>query len=403
MRRLALLLPVLLCACPSISTTDGGTFTVGPEGTKGIVIDTSTGVAIDVPAGAVADEKRITVVPQADGIPEVPGRKRISLGYRFFPNSVTFAVPMKLYLPWDESRLVPGVDPGTYDMRRQTATEPYLALPGTATHTALKVVEAQTDKLGLFWLTSPIEANVSTLTIEPEEVALMVGGTQQFTAEVKDPTGKVLDIPVRWSTIPPRVGHISDGGLFTADDPGTATVTARAGTALATATVRVQGSAPGPTSFIHENPFPTGNDLWGGTVLPGPLGVAFVGANATVLTRDGFGVWKRVFSSPGITLKGIAGTSIENAVAIGQFGTNGVLVEMANNMPRVTTYPFNDVVPDHLWFDGTYGLAIGSGNNALMRGPGGAWSKVYNPSNEPIRAVIGGSGRTSTRPRSRCT
>ena len=148
MRRLVLLATGLLCACPSISTTDGGSWTVGPEGTKGIAIDTSNGVAIDVPAGAVQTDTLITVTRVEMGIPEVPGRKRISAGYRFSPSTLKLAVPMKLFLPWDEMRLVQGVDPGTYDMRRQTQTDPYLALPGSAANTLLKVVEAQTDKLG---------------------------------------------------------------------------------------------------------------------------------------------------------------------------------------------------------------------------------------------------------------
>src|SRR6185369_1890651 len=98
-----------------------------------------------------------------------------------------------------------------------------------------------------------------------------------------------------------------------------ATVTVRAGSQSASAEVHVKGSTVGPSTFVHENPFPTGNDLWGGTV--GPLGTAFVGANGTVLIRDGAGAYTRAFSSPALTLKGIAGTTLQNAVAIGSFGT----------------------------------------------------------------------------------
>lgn len=396
MRRLVSLLTLSLCffACPPpISTVDGGQLTVGPDGTNGIVIDTASGVAIDVPKGAVATDTLITIIVVDTGIPEVPGRKRISFGYRIAPSSLKFASPIKLFLPWVDNRVPAGVDTGTFDMRRQTTMDPYLALPGTVTHTelGLKNVEAQSDRLGLFWLTSPSEANVATLTLTPEEVFLNVGDTQQFVAEVKDPTGAVLAADLHWTTLPPRVGSITDGndgGLYTAKDPGTAMVTARAGSQSAVATVHVKGTAVGPSTFVHENPFPTGNDLWGGTV--GGLGTAFVGANGTVLVKDAMGKYSRAFSSPGLVLKGIAGTTLQNAVAVGTYGTAGVLVELSGTAPKVTT--FTSALPQHLWFDGTYGMAVGTGNDVLVR-RGTAWVKEYNPSFEPLLSVVGdGSG-----------
>lgn len=383
-----LLLTPALFACPSVSTIDGGVFVVGPDGTgTTIVVDTMYGVGISVPKGAVSEETAISITLVDQGIPEVPMRKRISYGYRISPSTLKFNSPIKLYLPWVENRLVNGVDPGTYDMRRQTTMDPYLALPGTKTITEAKTVEAQTDRLGLFWLTSPLNANVATLTLEPEEVTLNVGDTQKFTAEVKDPTGAALAVDLKWSSIAPRIGSITDGtdgGFFTAKDPGIATVTVRAGSQSANATVRVRGATVGPSTFVHENPFPTGNDLWGGTV--GAIGTAFVGANGTVLIRQPTGTYARAFSSPGLVLKGIAGTTLQNAVAVGAFGTNGVLVEMTAAQPKVTT--FTSANPQHLWFDGTHGMAVGTGNDVIVR-RGTMWVREYNPSFEPLLSVVG--------------
>jgi hypothetical protein len=374
-----------LFACPSVDIADGGTITVGADGTKDIEI--VNGIGIAVPKGALTEDTSITVTIVDQGIPEVPMRKRISYGFRISPSGLKFAAPVKLYLPWLDDRLVKGVDPGTFDMRRQTSTDPYLALPGTASHVELKTVEAQTDRLGLFWLTSPIDPNIATLTLTPDTAYLKVGDTQQFTAEVKDPTGEPLAVDLHWSAIAPRIGTITDGndgGFFTAKDPGIATVTVRAGSQSATASVHVKGTAVGPSTFVHENPFPTGNDLWGGSV--GPLGTAFVGANGTVLVRDGAGVFSRVFSTPGFVLKGIAGTSLTNAVAIGTFGTAGVLVELTNMQPKITTYMTTN--PQFLWFDGTYGIAAGSGNDLLMH-TNGKWATQYSPTFEPILSVVG--------------
>jgi len=383
----ALFLAPFLTGCPTISTTDGGPLTIGPDGTNGILIDTASGIGLSVPKGALAEDTVITITVVDTGIPEVPMRKRISLGYRLSPASLKFATPISLYIPWKEDRLIKGVSQSTYDMRRQTTMDPFLALPGSAARAETKTVEAQTDRLGLFWLTSPLNPDVATLTLSPEEVFIDVGATQQFTAEVKDPTGEVIPVDLRWSSVAPRIGTITDGtdgGLFTATDPGIATVTVRAGNESAEAVVHVKGPTVGVSTFIHENPFPTGNDLWGGAV--GPIGTAFVGANGTILLRDAMGNYTRVFSQPGFTLKGIAGTTLQNAVAIGVIGTTGILVELMNNQPRVTTHP--SVTPSQLWFDGTHGMAAGTGNDVLVR-RNGQWVTTYNPTFEGVLTVAG--------------
>ncbi len=383
----ALCATALLGCPPNISTTDGGPLTIGPNGTDGVLIDTASGIGISVPKGALTEDTLITIIVVDTGVPEVPMRKRISFGYKISPASLKLAMPITLFIPWKEERLIKGVSQSTYDMRRQTTMDPFLALPGSAARSETKTVEAQTDKLGLFWLTSPLNPDVATLTLEPPEVFINVGDTQQFTAEVKDPTGEIIPVDLHWSAVAPRIGTITDGtdgGFYTAKDPGIATVTVRAGNESAEATVHVKGPAVGPRTFIHENPFPTGNDLWGGSV--GPLGTAFVGANGTVLLRDMNGSYTRAFSQPGFTLKGIAGTTLQNAVAVGSLGTTGILVELSNNQPKVTA--FMSANPSYLWFDGTYGMAVGTGNDVLVR-RNGQWVKEYNPSFEPLLAVAG--------------
>ncbi len=342
-----------------------------------------------MPKGAVDQETIIQVTIVDTGIPEVPGRKRISYGYRLSPSTLTLNSPITLYRPWQDPLLIQGVDPGTYDMRRQTTSDPYLALPAAATLADLKVVDAQTDALGLFWLTRRNAANVALLTIETSEVFLKVGVTKQLISAVTDPSGEIVDALLFWSTLPPRVGTVTDGndgGFYTATDPGTATVTARAGTQTATATVHVQGSAVGPTTFVHENPFPTGNDLWSGLVLPGTLGTAFVGANGTVLLEDGAGNWSRLYSAPGLTLKAMGGTSPTNAAAVGTLGTTGVMIELNGSTPKVTTYTTVD--PHFMWFDGTTGMAVGTGNDVIIR-QNGKWGLTYNPSFEALLSVVG--------------
>ncbi|MBI3185768.1 MAG: Ig-like domain-containing protein [Myxococcales bacterium] len=383
-RRLAVpLVALALWACPPrIDTGDdgGGVIFAGPEG--GIFV--RDGAVLDIPRGALSSNAQITVTIYDSGIPEVPGRKRVSFGYRFSPSGLTFKEPIKIILPYLEDRLPRGVDPATFDMRRQAGDDAYLALSGASTRTEFKVVEAKSERLGLFWITSPAQPAVSKLTIEPEQAVLKVGDTQQFTAKVTDPAGNPLDVELTWSAVAARVAKIDQTGLLTASGPGPATVTARAGTMSATASVLVMGDAKGPVTFLHENPFPTGNDLWGGTLYQGAA--FFVGGNATVLSRAPGDVWTRLYSSPGVTLRAVAG-SPANAVAVGTAGTTGVLIQM-NGTQTPTVATFTTVEPRALWFDGTYGMAVGYGNDVIVR-QNGAWVKEYSPSFETLLSVIG--------------
>ncbi len=392
-RRLALTVAcctALLTGCPPIiDTGDGGDgpVVVGPEG--GIFI--RNGWGIDVPRGALTSQTVIQVTIVDTGVPEVPGRKRISLGYRFSPTSLTFASPATIYLPWVHDRVPLAVDPSSFDMRRQGGSEAFAQLPGTKTDTTpFEAVEAQTDRLGLFWDTSPIDPNIDRIEISPATANLHVGDTQQFTGNIVTPTGLSIDVPLTWSVVPARVGTVSNTGLFTAAAPGVATVTATVGTRSSTATVDVFGTSKGPSSFEHQNPFPTGNDLFGGLYGPMGLGTLYAGANGTVLAQDATGQWSRLFSTPGVTLTAVGGTTPTNAVAIGNSGTSGVLVEFNGSAaPKVTVYQPTDLTTlGALWFDGTSGMGVGSGNQLIIR-RNNAWVKEYHPSFETLLSVIG--------------
>lgn len=403
-----LLLLTGLTACPRIDTgDDGGTgpITAGPEG--GIFI--RAGYAIEIPRGALSQETQITVTVFDTNIPEVEGRKRISYGYRFSPMSLTFASPVKIFLPWVAERVPEAVDQNTFDMRRQAGADAFLALPNNKTSMlgGVSFVEATTERLGVFWVTSPSEPNIDRLEITPSGATLNVNDTQQFSAKVIAPTGEEVAIAVSWSVVPARAGSIDENGLFTARAPGVATLSAGAGMMRASVTINVFGDPKGPVTYVHENPFPTGNDLYGGALVPGGFGTVFSGANDTMLARDLNGAWSRLFSTPGVVLKGIAGTTAENAVAIGAQGTNGVLVQFkgANAAPAVSVY--RTVEPRQVWFDGTHGMAAGIGNDVLIfranaGGPDAglaerSWQTEYSPSFEPLLDVIGdGEGRFVT-------
>lgn len=393
MIRTARLLPLalVLAACPPpIDTGDGGAdndLLVTPTG--GLII--RNGYGLDIPAGAFTEEQHIFVTIVDTGIPEVPTRSRISFGYRLSPASLVPKLPLTLYLPWHSDRVPAGVDPGTYDMRRQTSTEAYASLPGAKTNLMpFAAVEAKIDKLGLFWVTSPSQPNIARLEIDPAEANLNVGGTQQFTARVVSPTGDTIDTSVNFRVAPARVASVDQTGLVTALDPGIATLTATAGMQSVQAKIYVQGTTVGPSTYAHQNPFPTGNDLYGGAIA-GSFGTVYAGGNGTVLVEDAVGAWTRAFSTPALTLKAVGGTSLTNAVAVGQANGAGVLVEFKGTGMAPAMRVFQPtVISDlsQLWFDGTHGMGVGTGNEVVIR-RNGAWTTEYHPSFEALLSVIG--------------
>lgn len=392
MRRLLLWAPLCmaLAACPPPiqgGPDAGNLITAGPEG--GIFI-TGVGVVLEIPRGALAAEATITVETIDDDmlIPQVPNRKRISLGYRLRPTNLVFQEPITIGLPYLEERIpAKGIDPSTFDMRRATGDDPFLQLPSPSTLTDLKAVRARSDALGLFWITSPLKPAVSELKVTPMEAFLQPGGTQQFAGEVTDPAGNIIpEVEITWSIVPARVAKVDATGLVEALEPGTATLTATAGEAQQTATVFVVGTTPGPTTFVHENPFPTGNDLWGGGAVSGTA--LFVGSNATILAKSPQNTWTRLYSSPAATLRAVAGDTTSGLVAVGSSGNTGLLVQVTDPAQAPVVSLHASVLPQALWFDGTHGMAVGTGNDVLVRRMG-QWVTEYSPSFEALLDVVG--------------
>lgn len=398
---LLLLAAMTLLACPPpVDLPDGGNTIVVPKGGSGTFIREAC--SLIVPAGAFDDETVITVTRTTSGIPPVPDRTRVSDGCRLSPASLTSKVPLTIFMTWDAGAVPPGVDVQTLDLRRQQGSEAYAQLPGTRVSLADAIipidrVEAKTDKLGVFWVTSPSQPNVDHVELSPSTLNLAVGETGQLTARVVAPDGSTVDVPVVWSVAPPRVASVDETGLVTALDPGTATVTVTIPDTnppqTATATVSVRGDTVGPVSFESENAFPTNSDLHGGAFSP--LGAVYAGGNGTVLLETPGGQWSRVASFPLVTFNAVAGTTLDNAVAVGQLltpqGPLGLLVELKNGAPTSRTFTTLQLSNlRQLWFDGTSGLALGAGadNNALFYRDGG-WVLDAPPSWQDVLSVEG--------------
>ncbi len=382
-----LLAALLLFGCPPAIDVgvDGGAdgpLSVGPEG--GLFI--RGGAVLEVPAGAVEGAPISIEFSVTDtGIPVIPGRRRISLGYRFSPATVVFKKPVKISVPYLVERLpAPGIQPTEFDLRRKAGAEDPNPLSGPELDTALALLAGRSDRLGLFWVTSPEQPAVETVEITPAEANVRLGGERQFTVSIKDQFGQEMSgVTVSWSAIPPRVASVDSSGKALGLGAGIATIKATAAGKTGTATFGVQGVTPGPRSFGHENPFPTGNDLRGGAAV-GPF-TFFVGDNATVLLRYPDGNFNRLFSAPATTLVAIAPRSATHATAVGYQGTTGVLLETRDGGdPSFLT--FETIRPRALVDDGVFGMAVGDGDDVLIREDGG-WTTAYSPSLESLLDV----------------
>jgi hypothetical protein len=126
---------------------------------------------------------------------------------------------------------------------------------GTAAGTYSNTVAATAGTITGNATVTVIAGAPATITVTPDPVTLAAGGTQQFTAVVRDASSNILPITPNWS-VAAGGGTISSTGLFTAGAlAGTFTNTARAsvGSVNGSATVTV-GVGALATITVSPNP-----------------------------------------------------------------------------------------------------------------------------------------------------
>lgn len=175
-------------------------------------------------------------------------------------------------------------------------------------------------------------APVATVAVSPAAPAILVNGTVQMSATMKDASGNVLSgRAVAWATSASGVATISASGLVTGVAAGTATITAtsegKSGTATVTvqvapvATIAVSPSAPSIAINATVQLSATLKDA-SGNVLTGRT-VTWTTAAASIATVSGSGL------VTGVT----AGQVTITATSEGKTGTSVVTVQAAAPAP----------------------------------------------------------------------
>ena len=128
--------------------------------------------------------------------------------------------------------------------------------PGNATITAaVGSVQGQT--------TVAVMAPVATVELSPATATIVIGGTQQLTATLKDAGGTVLtDRTVTWTSDNDLIASVSTTGLVTSKSVGSANITATVEGKSATAKITI---TPVPVASVTVTPA-TSSLVIGGTV-----------------------------------------------------------------------------------------------------------------------------------------
>lgn len=93
-------------------------------------------------------------------------------------------------------------------------------------------------------VTVQVRPEPASVEVEPAAASLLVGGTLQLTATVRDAGGSPMERPVAWSSSNPSVATVNPQGLVTGQSGGTAVIRAQVGDILGEATVQVQVVLP---------------------------------------------------------------------------------------------------------------------------------------------------------------
>ena len=232
---------------------------------------------------------------------------------------------------------------------------------------------------------------VETVVVTPPTSTVVVGGTAQLSASVRDATGRELtDRLVGWTSSDEAVATVSSTGLVSTLKPGSVTITAssegKSGTATVTITAAPVASVtvtpPSASINVGQTATLTAQTLDGsGGVLTG-RGVAWSSSNTQVATVSQSGV-----------VTGVApGSATITATSEGKSGTAAITVS-AVPVATVTVAPAT--LPLTVGQTGTLTATTRDAANNILTGRAVTWSSsntnVATVANGTVTAVAPGT------------
>jgi uncharacterized protein YjdB len=249
--------------------------------------------------------------------------------------------------------------------------------PGSATISASS--EHQTGSSGVTVNFLP----VATVTVSPTQASILVAGTANFTATLKDALGNPITGPtVTWSTGNNAVATVSSTGVVTGVSAGSTTVTATSDGKSGSATINVTLA---PVSTVTLQPSPA-NVFVNGTA---PMTATLKDAAGNVLTGRAV-TWSTgnntiaTVSSTGLLTGVAAGSTTVTATSEGKSGSATVTVTLVP-VATVTVTPS----PVTVQVDETVTLTatLRDANNNVLTGRTVTWT-----SNNTNNATVSSTG-----------
>ncbi len=172
-----------------------------------------------------------------------------------------------------------------------------------------------------------VDPVLTTITVGPPTPSIQQNSTLQMaaTGTYDDGSQKVLTSNVFWSSSDSTIAEISNGGLLTADSPGSTTITASSGTASGTTTVTVTLAniisiqvTPTSTSILNgatQQYTAMATVQGGGQQVDVTDSVTWISSNTTVATIAPGGL-ATAFSVGTTQITAVSGTITSNAATL---------------------------------------------------------------------------------------
>jgi uncharacterized protein YjdB len=216
----------------AMTVRDGGF--VGPAG--GQVTAAAGKVTLVVPPGALAAPVPLTVT----AVQNPPAHPALIPGtaWDLGPDGIQFAQPVTLRIRYEPAQLPGGTIAGQLRVARHTGGA-WVPVPGSTVDIATATVTAVITGFSLYGVIE-VPASVASVTVSPADATLVVGGTRQLIATLRDAAGNILTgRTVTWAPADGPIARVSSTGLVTAVGPGgpvpvTATSEGQVGSALIT-------------------------------------------------------------------------------------------------------------------------------------------------------------------------
>ena len=187
------------------------------------------GFAVDHPTGLSLSDSEKALLLTADAPEQSLSLKASLLGSES---------PASARINWSVSGDVDSVRlDNTVSMNGETVPVLTALKPGVVTVTAASDADMTVTASCVVTITSQ---GVESMTLSPDKMTLTKGETGQLSAETSP--ADAVDKTILWQSDHPEIASVDENGLVTAISGGKAVITAKAGTAVATAEVTVKGA-----------------------------------------------------------------------------------------------------------------------------------------------------------------